>query len=350
MGAQQEDQNLKAIVDLDEVLDESTPSQFASRNLKDFFTRNDFNLQNRKQVAESKTSAFHKSFINYIKEVYNKRNYVQALAQDGSHIIQFLDLSNEMNLEADTVYVCLRLFYNKIKACELIDDTVLLQLLERMPTLLERYFTIEETSQYAFDLAFIKKNLENQLLIKFTDHITEFDNAPDTFLATLAEELAKYYQQEIDQIKKQQQQDEIRERLRHTVIKFFETALSKCIWAPQVYESIWKSFLGIANGLQLLGTHGIINHMDDLDDLFWSLVHRFAFFLDLTGSSLPVSFYEEAEHDIHNNAVFFLEYKEQDEGITSKKETLAEAFLQAKARAIAYEKKGIISMPLQYTH
>jgi len=38
-----------------------------------------------------------------------------------------------------------------------------------------------------------------------------------------------------------------------------------------------------------------------------------------------------------------LEFKEQDEGIVSKKETIAEALLKAKARAIAYERSGIIA-------
>jgi hypothetical protein len=83
--------------------------------------------------------------------------------------------------------------------------------------------------------------------------------------------------------------------------------------------------------------------MDDLDDILWSLMHRFCYFLELTGSVLPLEFYGEIEHDLTNNLVFFLETKEQDEGIITKKETLAQALLQAKTKAYAYEKMGLLT-------
>ena len=116
-----------------------------------------------------------------------------------------------------------------------------------------------------------------------------------------------------------------------------------CRDAQSRYQGIWESVLRIANGLQLLGVHGILDHMDDLDDLLWSLVHRFSFFLDLAGSSLPVSFYEEIESDLAAKVVFFLEAQEQDETIKTKKTILLEALIKAKAKAIAFEQKGIFT-------
>jgi hypothetical protein len=83
-----------------------------------------------------------------------------------------------------------------------------------------------------------------------------------------------------------------------------------------------------------LAQYRIIDHMDDLDDLLWTLVHRFIFYIDLVGAELPVEFYERIEQDLVNRSVFFLEAKEQDDGITSKKQALIEALLKGKARAI----------------
>jgi hypothetical protein len=342
----QNDQNLKEIVDLDEVLGESTPAQFASQSLKDLFYTHDTvsrDLKKHPLTDESKNEVFQKSFLKYIKEVYNRKDYALALSQDAAHIKNFLDLSNEMTLDTSTVYVGMRLFYNKFKAAELVDDHVIAQLIESVPTGIERHFTAEQTTQVTSDLTFIKKNIENTLLTKLTDHIKEFQAAPDSFLSTLAEELATYCKQQIDSVQKQAARVETRERLRQITFRLFDTIISKAIWDPKSNENLWKSFIGIANKLQLLGNHGIINHMDDLDDLLWTLTHRFCFFLDLTGAALPVKFYHQVEHDLEHKAVFFLEFKEQDDGIISKKETLAEALLKAKARSIAYERSGIIA-------
>jgi len=277
--------------------------------------------------------------------VYNKRGYAHMLSQDGTHIVDFLDLSNELSLDTTTVYVCFRLFHNKIKACELIDDTVILQILKPLPSLVERIFDNGEEEQQRADLSFVRKYTEDLMLSKFTDNLPEFQREPDVFLSNLSDEIALSVKKEFDRleksVKKNSEKQEIRERLRQTIIRFFETIISRAVWNTQTHEGIWDSFISIANNLQLLGAHLIIDHMDDLDDLLWSLIHRFCFFLDLTGSSLPVEFYEEIEADLEHKVVYFLEAQEQDEGIKGKKETLMEGLVQGKTKAIAFQ-RGII--------
>jgi len=340
------DTNLQAIVDLSDELTIQTPTEFAMHNLKDFFTTNTLDTrtpQNPLFNNTDKVNTFHQSWSRFIKNLYNKNSYAQTLSQDGAHIVQFLDLSNELNLSTETVYVCLRLFYNKMKSCELIDDTVVGQLVEVMPESLERHFV---ENRKTTDLTFVKKNLETMLLNKFTYNMPQFRASPDTFLTTLSAEITNYFQQELKNIEKERLSQEMRERLRTIIIKMFEASLSKTIWQPAAHESIWPSFTSIAQGFQDLAAHGIIDHSDDLDDLLWSLVHRFCFFLDLAGASLPSSFYATVEKDLMDKTIFFLEYKEQDEAITSKKDVLILALIQAKAKALAYERNGIISLPI----
>lgn len=345
------DQNLEAIVELENELEQNVPSQFASNSFKDFFQTHDVTtcaIKDRPCPNESKTSIFQRSFIKYIKEMYNQKSYAQIISQDGSHIVQFLKISNEMNLEVDKVYIGMRLFSNKVKASELIDDAVLLQLLDFLPFALERYFLPDDTTCKIHNLNFIKNYLENTLLARFTEHFDEFQNQKDVFISNLAQELAECYKHEIDMVQKNIQKIEYKERLRQTIIRFFEIMLGKLIWEPKNSDNIWKSFVGIATGIRQLASNGIINHMDDLDDLLWTLVHRFCFFLDLTGAALPISFYEKIEHDLNSKAIIFLEFKEQDEGISTKKETLIDSLIRAKARAIAYERRGILSMPVMF--
>ena len=67
-----------------------------------------------------------------------------------------------MNLSVDHIYVCLRLFYNKLKAAEALDDTVTTQLLNNLPILLKRHFNDEDETESKLDLSFIKKSSEKQ--------------------------------------------------------------------------------------------------------------------------------------------------------------------------------------------
>jgi hypothetical protein len=82
--------------------------------------------------------------------------------------------------------------------------------------------------------------------------------------------------------------------------------------------------------------------MDHLDDMIWSLVHRFCWFLKQFGSALPVSFFTDIEHDINKHLVFFLESSELDECIKSKRDTLIEAVTEAKAKSLALQ-RGILT-------
>jgi len=343
-------------LDFDDICDafeDKTPLQFSTDSIKNFFKSHalpTIALRGRteQERTASRNTHFNKSFSKYIKDVYNKRSYAQSLSQDGQPILDYLELCNNFSMDQTTVYVGMRLFNNKIKSCELIDDTVILQLLKPLPDILERFFDEEKNKEATSkaSIEFLRKHTEDVMLTRFTEDLPEFQDEPDIFLSNLSDELTNAVKKEFAKLEKAHKKNlekyEARERLRQTIIKFFETALSKTIWNTKSYEGIWNSFLTIANQLQHLGTHLIIDHMDDLDDLLWSLTHRFCYFLELTGAYLPVTFYEEIEIDLHNQVVYFLEAQEQDDAIKTKKEILTEALIKAKTKAIAF-KRGIVS-------
>ncbi len=341
-------------IDFDCFIENDTPLQFSSARVRDFFRSNrlpTIALKGREKQDNEVVQQFNGSLQNYITEVYNARGYAQQLSQDGTHIIELLELCNDLGLDATTVYSCLRLFYNKMKAAELVDDTVVQQLLEPLPNLLKKYFKKKEEEQIVrSNVTFLRENTENIMLSRFTEHYDYFQKEPDMFITKLTNEIDQAYQQELAKMRSETSKNDedaaMTERLRQTVVKFFEITLGKTIWHMQAYEGIWDSFLSLANNLQMLGVHGILDHMDDLDDLLWSLVHRFNFFLDLRGSTLPPAFFDEIESDIASGAVFFLEEAELDEGIKSKKELLIKALANAKTKSIAFRRSGIFSEPM----
>lgn len=335
----------------EEFLDNKTPLDMSIASLRSYFrgvTFSTASLKTRDIESSKKTTNtyFNEAFSSYIKDIYNRQGYGKALSQDGSHIIEFLKLNNELNLDRTTVYVILRLFHNKMKSaeCELIDDTVAQQLLKEMPSLLENQFKEQEEKKLE-SVTFIQSHTEELMLNAFINHLPKFQQQPDTFISGIAENIGDLVKQEITQIKIKHQKEivelESQIRLRSTIIRMFENILGKLVWNIKSYEGIWVSFITIANRLQLLGAHDIIDHMDDLDDLLWSLTHRFCWFLDFAGHALPLEFYEEIETDLVNKVVYFLEVPEQDPGIKNKKDTLIEALINAKTKAIA-QLQGIV--------
>lgn len=321
-----------------------TPAQFSSMSIY-YYLNNQAHNKKYKNLNlnenKSRTTIFNNAFSKYIKEIYNNKYYSNFLSQDGSHIIEFLQLSKELNLETESIYTCLRLFYNKIKACEIVDDTVALQILKPLPNLIKKH--ISPKYKPSNDLKFLKKSIEKTIIFKFTDHIKDFQREPNIFLSELSKDISKIAKTEILQTQKTTADNEIKTRLRVLIIKFLEITFNKLMWDLKSYESIWESVLEIANNLINLSEHKIIDHIDDFDDLLWSLTHRFCYFLNISGSYLPVNFYEEIENDIASGTAFFLEIEEQDDGIKTKKEILLSELISAKTKAIAFERNGIFS-------
>ena len=301
-------------------------------------------LEEDSTKRSNETDFYSQAMSLYITKIYNGSDYAKHLSQDGTHIIEFFALSDEFNLNSEAVYTGMRLFYNKLKEAEVIDDTVVTALLNELPSALENYFPLKH-SQTKKSQKSSAKVIENVILTEVTDHLQKPKHSNVAFFRDLSEKIAHIMTKPVSEDEKAQ----MRERLRGLSVKFVELLISKMIWYPNNYQEIWQSVIGIAHNIHLLGANGIINHMDDIDDLLWSLVNRFNFFLEQFGSSLPISFYESIEHDISNHLVFFLESPELDEGITPKRDKLLESLGKAKAKAIAMT-RGIITAPLVMQH
>lgn len=341
---------------LEDFFDEAqTPLDTSIRNLRDFFAVHDVGsmngLKGRGVPAANKTARFNDSFLEYVKQVYNHSSYAEYIAQDASHVVEFAQLGRELNLSPDYMYVGMRLFYNKYKATEIVNDSVVRQLLPSIAQHFAQHFSTQAEDTAYTNLDFIKKHTEEVILHKFTEHFTRFQTTPDTFIEELASDLAAFYKQQEQTMtraiaKRDAKQDSL-VRLRQVTLRFFELTLNKTMWNMLEPDSIWASFVQIAEGIQGLAEKQLIDHMDDLDDLFWTLTHRFGYFVELAGAELPLSFYDKVEESLINRDVRFLEMNEQDDGITSKKQLLIEKLLKGKTLSIASQHGIIAAEPFQ---
>lgn len=292
-------------------------------------------------LPEKKAPFYCHAMSLFIEKIYNNPHYAEHLSQDATHITELISLASRYGLGSEAVYTGLRLLHNKLKEADIMDDTAVSHLLKEMPILLEPFFKAKEPAlQAGSSLQAGAKIMENMLLSEFTDHIQAPKTGLDDFFRNLAVKMANAAPKTGAP---RDDQEQIKERLRNQTTTFLEQVIGKTMWYPQNFESIWDSVITMAHNIHLLGANGVLNHLDDLDSLHWSLVHRFSFFLDTYGSQLPRSFFEQIRIAIDNHQALFLEGAEVDEMITTKKDTLRAALNRAEAKAIAFSQRGIIS-------
>jgi hypothetical protein len=285
-------------------------------------------------------SYYNRKIVDYVKAIYNSREAPKIISQDGGSVVEFFRLADEMFLDVEDSYSCLRMLHGKVKSCEIIDDVAVNEILETIPERLMRYFIDSQVPSYSVES--LEKGMEKLMLDHFTNHFSSFTDKPTEFVTNLCHTLSVHAKSTNGGSGDATlMEGEWKSRLRTLNVRFIESIISKEMWDENAYEGIWNSVMKSANSIYQLATYKVVSHMDDLDDLFKSLNSRFIWFLDFSAGKMPTSFYEEIEEDVANGAAFHLELGEQDEGIRSKKEDLLEAVMKAKSKAVAIE-KGIL--------
>jgi hypothetical protein len=339
----QDNSNLKQIVDLEDELGIATPLQSSIVPLKSYF---DVKAEPAHESCKDteKLEIFNKNFLNYIREYYNKPEFTDVLTYDTNDICQFLQISSDFNLDPSATYVILRLFYNKIKSCDFIFSDAVNSVLESLNEHEAKFFITSTEDVYQEEIQAIRKNLEKIIFSQLNEQFAQ-NQALDASLMTkkITEDVFKFMQQSINNIQQKNESIKARERLRQMIKSFVDGLVGKTVWDEQKPEEIWSSFINISINLQKLCVNDIIDEMDDIDDLLWSLTHSFCRFFTSFGIAVPISIYEKIELDLKNNAVYFLEVPEQEDGIRTKKEHIYDALFKSKIKAYAFEKKGIIA-------
>ncbi len=287
---------------------------------------------------EKKFDIVDSSCMTFLDRHYNDPHYVDHLAHNLDHLIIILRTFKSIlgvhgNLPAYTMF---KLFTDKIKACELVDYTVVEQIINYLPALVGHYFKEEApTGNNDPLIQLLQTTIAGYINIigpNFTQHKALSQNITADINMIVQEQLQNKEETMI-----------ARMRLRFMIMRFIDTLLSKVVWSQISYQSNWSSFLKIAHNLERLSMRGIIDHADDLDSLYWALVHRYCYFITLTGSFFPPAFYHEMEDDLDAGNVPFL-YHEQD-AVTPKIVVLQSAILQAKIKCAALV-QGIVSDPV----
>lgn len=286
-----------------------------------------------KLKPQSNLSAFH--LLHSIHRDLQDPKYRQdILPNNFSYMVQLLDYGIKTNQDREYAQNVLRLFSNLLKGSEYVNSYVFGALLEQIPGLLKPYFMgfkFESGSQLilANDLDMLERLQRMVTSIVYTKFAQDFTNCktnPEQFLNDLTQRIVTATSQEVSI-----------EQLRQVIIRFLEVGLSKLIWSPKDEEKTWESVKTISHNIASLMEYNIIDDLSDVDALYWTLVHRYRYFLELHSTDMPVACYQKIKNDMVNQKLFLFELEEQESFLPTKLTCLLNTLLTQAGKKQAYD-------------
>lgn len=254
----------------------------------------------------------------------NNFGYLCQLLQHGSSTKQSPEYAQNV----------ISLFSKLLKGSEYVNSYAFSSLIKDMPDTLKHYLNTYQlesagTLLLSGDLDMLERmdrTISHLVFNKFTQDFDTCKQNPKLFLDDLAQRVFAATTQEVTM-----------ELLRQAVVRFLEVGLGKLVWSPHEAEKSWESVKTISQQLATLMEYNIISDLNDLDDLYWSLLHRYRYFIELHGNDLDLTFYQTVKADITNKKVLLLELEEQETFIESKASCLLHTLLSQEAKKRMYD-------------
>lgn len=266
---------------------------------------------------------------HYFKYVYNHPEYPNYLPYNLSHMIQFLDHGSKSGQSEAFAASVVKLFMQKIKATPYVDAESFVEFLPKFAQAIQPYLDKKEASF----LQEVQTVLKDRLVTVFTKYFSYFQKNPDAFMTSLSEQLAKQTNQlctaqhiEVEQLKKD-------------VLRFIELCANKLIWSSKDDAQVWLVCNKIAYETQQCLEKKVLTSQDSFDDVCWSLVHRFCYFLELSAPTLSRNFYDQILLDLQTKPLILTSAEEQEDLMTTKRSHLLSRVQMYKD--IAYPKESL---------
>jgi hypothetical protein len=227
-----------------------------------------------------------------------------------------------------------KLFGNKIKGAPYMSAYGLLELLEQLPTSLDylkELKPIDVTSAQYYD------ELHNLLYDAFLTKFDDLKANPNVFFTMLTNNVITLVSKNLTKPTVEITRNETLVDVQPVFIRFLDTTLNKLMWNTKEPEHIWRTTKGIATELESLYDKEFIGDLSDLDDLYWTLIHRFALFLDLSANKLPLELLHEMHNEVVSGNLVFLSIQEQEPYLQTKKQVLEAALTSAISKRLSYE-------------
>lgn len=273
--------------------------------------------------------------ITSLQQELKSPEYTQEiLPNDFSRLSQLLRLGITQNQPPTYLPSVMKSFTNMIKRCQYVNASAFSQLLETLPTDTMPYFSLPTSRIYItnsalYDATFVdrfKSTINNMLYQKFSTEYPSFQQDPNAFLQSISSSITAIAQEEMTQ-----------EQLRQSIIRFCEIALSKLIWDPAAHEKTWTTTKHISEQLAKLLEYNILDDTNDLEDLYLTLLNRYCYFIELTATDMPASFFSTIRKDLTSNDLILFALTEQDDILEPKLTYMQRILIEAEMTAYRYQ-------------
>lgn len=248
----------------------------------------------------------------YFKYVYNHPEYVHYLPYNFSHMIQFLEYGLKSEQNEQFAGSVIKMFLQKIKAAPYVEAESFAEFLPKLTCAMKPYLEKKEASFLREMQIVIKEKLSKI----FAQYFSYFQKNPDAFMTNLSEQIAKQTNLSITQ-----QHIDV-EHLKKDVLRFLELASNKLIWSSKDDIQVWYTCNRLAHECQGCLDQKVLCNQDALDDICWSFIHRFCYFVELSHENLSKNFYAQVLHDLQTKPLALVALEEQEDLMTTKKSHL----------------------------
>jgi hypothetical protein len=268
------------------------------------------------------------------KELQNPHYSKEILPNDFTHLSTLTALGASTNQPPLYVRSIIKLFSTLLKRSLYVSASAFSQLLETLPSHLTPHFILPTSREYItnaalYDATFVERfqsTVNTMLYSTFSTEYESFRQDPDLFLKKVSSTITTIAHEEI-----------VQEQLRQSIIRFYEIALSKLIWDPATHIETWQLTKKIAEQLATLLEYNILDDANDLDDLHWTLLNRYCYFIELTAADMPETFFTTIKDDIATNNIILFALKEQDYIVEPKVSYMQRTLVEAEVAAYRYK-------------
>ena len=278
--------------------------------------------------------SFTQQHINsFFKDVLPSSRYKQEILPNNlMHLVQFVEHGMKRRQGRAYTQSIMRLFHNTLKGSMYMNAYAYQDFLTQFNPLLSTLCATE----YSDPTDAMKKRVYEILYEHFL-HKFDINNGSTAFFDGITTDITTCIQNQTTLYG-----DISRSDFRKTLMSFLEQTLGKLVWSPADGLESWNNTKKIGALLEQMLEKKVLADEDDLNDLCISLVERYALFLDINATALPLDMYAEIRKDVLAHNLMFIELEEQESFLEKKSERMMRAVLEAEAKKRALE-YGIVT-------
>ena len=285
--------------------------------------------------AKNNTALEQSQILNQLHHEFRNPHYSkEILPHNFGHLVDLLSFGSKNEQNSAYLRSVMNTFSQLIKRSPYINAYAFSDFLEKLPTLVQPYFTVTHTRSYINNAALydahmfdrFQATVNSMLYLKFSSEYETFKKNPTQFLEHISSEIVYLAQEEVT-----------REQSRQDLIRFLDIALGKLIWDPSEQEKTWHVTKKISDHLATLVENNILEDANDLDYLYWTLLTRFGYFMEIAITDLSPVFFQTVKNDLISQQIILFELEDQDSLLESKKSYMQRMLFESEAHARGWQ-------------